>query len=255
MIDAHNHLQDPRFDGDQAAIITTMQDVGVSSCVVNGTESADWSAVAKLAESYPKFVLPAFGLHPWKVKGRAEGWLETLRDFLTRFPSAGVGEIGLDRWIEDHDIDDQLVVFRKQLDLALELSRPCTIHCLRAWGQLLKELASRESLPRFLVHSFGGSIETGRKLADLGAYFSFSGHFLHSRKEKVVEVFRQLPKDRILVETDAPDMIPPESDRPYGNDVINHPANLARIQKRLMELTGVTAEELEANTRRWWRVS
>ena len=96
-------------------------------------------------------------------------------------------------------------------------------------------------------------METGKKLADLGAWFSFSGYFLHARKEKTVEVFRQLPKGRILVETDAPDMLPPESDRPYGDDAINHPANLARIQTRLIELTGVTAEELEANTMRWWR--
>ena len=253
MIDAHNHLQDPRFDGDQDAIVEAMQQAGVTSCVVNGTEPADWSAVAGLAESYPNFVCPSFGFHPWKVKGRAENWFETFREFLQRFPNAGVGEIGLDRWIEDHDIDDQLIVFRDQLDLATELNRPCTIHCLRAWGQLLKELASRKSLPRFLVHSFGGSIETGRKLADLGAWFSFSGHFLHARKEKTVEVFRQLPRDRILVETDAPDMLPPESDRLYGDEHANHPANLARIQMRLIELTGVTTEELEANTMRWWR--
>jgi len=225
-----------------------MQEAGVTSCVVNGTEPVDWAAVAELAETYPGFVLPSFGLHPWKVKGRAGDWFETLREFLNRFPNAGVGEIGLDRWIEGHDIEDQLIVFRDQLNLAVELDRPCTIHCLRAWGQLLKELKSRESLPRFLVHSFGGSIETGRKLAELGAYFSFSGYFLHARKGKVVEVFRQLPLDRILVETDAPDMLPPDRDRPFGNDAVNHPANLARFQQRLIELTEVSARQLADNT-------
>lgn len=232
-----------------------MQEVGIASCVVNGTGQADWDAVAVLADSYPDFVRPSFGLHPWKVKGRAEGWLGTLRNFLNGFPNAGVGEIGLDRWIEDHDIEDQLIVFREQLDLAEELNRPCTIHCLRAWGQLLKELKARQTLPRFLVHSFGGSIETSRKLAKLGAYFSFSGHFLHSRKEKIVEVFRQLPRDRILVETDAPDMLPPESDRLFGDNVTNHPANLAHFQRRLIELIAITADQLVENTNRWWRGS
>lgn len=233
-----------------------MKDVGVSSCVVNGTEPADWPVVAELAKSHPGFVLPSFGLHPWKVKARGENWVEMLRNFLDKFPNSGVGEIGLDRWIEGHDIDDQLIVFRSQLDLAVELDRSCTIHCLRAWGQLTKELNSRDSLPRFLIHSFGGSIETGRKLSSLGAYFSFSGYFLHPRKEKVVEVFRQLPQDRILVETDAPDMLPPESDRPFGDcedDAINHPANLARIQQRLCDLIGITSDQVADNTNRWLR--
>ena len=252
MIDAHNHLQDPRFGGDQAAIIAAMREVGITSCVVNGTERADWSDVAALAESHSDFVLPSFGLHPWKVQGRADDWLRTLREFLVRFPNAGVGEIGLDRWIEGHDIEDQLVVFRDQLNLAVEFDRPCTIHCLRAWGQLLKELSQRDRLPRFLVHSFGGSIETGKKLADLGAYFSFSGYFLHERKAKAVEVFRQLPKDRILVETDAPDMLPPESDRLFGGDEVNHPANLARTCERLSELIGTSPQQLYSNTVQWF---
>lgn len=252
MIDAHNHLQDVRFEGEQSAIIEAMKSVGIEACVVNGTEPADWPDVAELALLHPDFVLPSFGLHPWKVKGREDDWLGTLQQMLERFPQAGVGEMGLDRWIEDHDIEDQLTVFRAQLKLAVELDRPCTIHCLRAWGPLLKELESAERLPRFLIHSFGGSIETGRKLAKLGAYFSFSGYFLEPRKEKTVQVFCELPKDRILVETDAPDMLPPESDRPFGSDDVNHPANLARISERLLGLIGVTPEQVYANTTRWF---
>lgn len=255
MIDAHNHLQDSRFDGDRNAILNTLEEVGVTKCVVNGTEQADWDKVAKLAEQHPKMVLPSFGVHPWKVKGRAEGWLETLREYLHRFPSAGVGEIGLDRWIEDHDIVDQRNVFGAQLELAIEHDRPCTIHCLRAWGPLLDELKSFDRLPRFLIHSFGGSIETGRKLAKLGAFFSFSGHFLHPRKEKAVEVFQKLPRDRILIETDAPDMLPPESDRPFeidGDAEINHPANLVQIRSRLTGLIGITSEQLAVNAKQWW---
>ena len=252
LIDAHNHLQDSRFDDGQSAIIACMKDAGITSCVVNGTELSDWGAVARLAETHSGFVLPSFGLHPWKVNDRSDDWLATLREYLERFPNAGVGEIGLDRWIEGHDIEDQLVVFQDQLSLAVELDRPCTIHCLRAWGQLLKELKSRESLPRFLVHSFGGSIETGMKLAKLGAYFSFSGYFLHPRKEKVLEIFRKLPDDRILIETDAPDMNLPDNERVYGAGEVNHPANLKRIEQRLTEAIGVTKEQLVENTTRWW---
>lgn len=252
LIDAHNHLQDVRFAGKQDEIIDTLRKVGVTSCVVNGTEPSDWSAVAELATNHADFVIPSFGLHPWKTKGRADNWFELLRDFLNRLPHAGVGEIGLDRWIEDHDIEDQTGVFEAQLQLAAEMDRPCTVHCLRAWGQLLKLLASCRTLPRFLVHSFGGSIETGMKLADMGAYFSFSGYFLDPRKSKVVDVFRQLPQDRILVETDAPDMLLPGKERLYGvDDKVNHPANLVQIRHRLIELIEISSDQLNTNTRRW----
>jgi TatD DNase family protein len=252
LIDAHNHLQDARLAGHVDDIVALMKRIGITACIVNGTDTADWHLVAELAEKYPGYVLPSFGLHPWKVKGRAGDWAKQLESFLRRFPESGVGEIGLDRWIEDHDIEDQKIVFREQLNLAVKLNRPCTIHCLRAWGPLLDELKAIDQLPRFLVHSFGGSIETGRKLTKLGAYFSFSGHFLHQRKEKVVDVFRKLPQDRILVETDAPDMLPPERDRPHGDAEINHPANLFRIRSRLTELIGITHKQLADNTQRWW---
>ena len=257
LIDAHNHLQDPRIDSTRETIVEQMQLSGISACVVNGTEAADWPKVAALAECYPRFVLPSFGLHPWKVgdrhqSGGAGKWLIELESLLQKFPTAGVGEIGLDRWIEGHDIEDQQEVFAAQLRLAANHDRPCTVHCLRAWGPLLQVLESANRLPRILVHSFGGSIETGRRLAKLGVWFSFSGYFLHPRKEKVVEVFKQLPVDRILVETDAPDMLPPESDRPFGGSELNHPANLARIEQRLSELVGISPEQLIANTRDWW---
>ena len=101
------------------------------------------------------------------------------------------------------------------------------------------------------MHSFGGSIETARRLIPLGAYFSFSGYFLQPRKAKAIEVFRQLPRDRILLETDAPDMLPPENfiTHPLSENH-NHPANLRSIAEALAaalelsraDLSRVTAE-------------
>ncbi|MEM9410074.1 MAG: TatD family hydrolase [Planctomycetota bacterium] len=240
LIDAHSHLHDSRFEGNQSDLIAKMKNSRISHSIVNGTETADWPAVAQLAKDYPRFVWPSFGLHPWKVQNRAKDWEARLREFLLRFPKSGVGECGLDRWIRDHNIEDQQTVFRIQLQLATEMNRPCTIHCLKAWGPLLEVLNAETQLPRILLHSFGGSIETANEMAELGAWFSFSGYFLHPRKSKVVDVFRQLPKDRILVETDAPDMLPPETDRPYSDrESINHPANLAHISSRLCKLVGV----------------
>lgn len=251
LIDAHNHLQDTRFVGGQCSIISQMRVSGIDRCIVNGTHCDDWPSVAGLANDRPDFVIPSFGLHPWKVGGRRADWLDQLKSYLDWFPNAGVGEIGLDRWIDGHDIEDQKRVFRSQLKLAVELERPCTIHCLKAWGPLLEELGASEWLPRTLLHSFGGSIETGKRLVELGAYFSFSGYFLRPNKQKVVEVFRQLPKDRILVETDAPDMLPPDEDRPFKHQSFNHPANLVQIESRVTQLLDITSKQIFENTIRW----
>ena len=126
-------------------------------------------------------------------------------------PNAGVGEIGLDRWIEGHDPKVQSEVFLPQLALAAELNRPATIHCLRAWGAL-DELLRTHPLPKrgFLLHAYGGPQEMVAGFAKLGGYFSFNAYFLHERKARQREVFRHIPADRLLVETDAPDMRPPD---------------------------------------------
>jgi TatD DNase family protein len=244
--DSHNHLQ--RF-ADPARIIGEMRAAGVSGCVVNGTGEDDWEAVAALAGQLPDFVTPAFGLHPWQAHRRSTAWLATLEDHLDRFPTASLGECGLDGWVADPPLDLQREVFLAQLALARERRLPVTIHALKAWEPLF-EAFDREPPPeKFLLHSFGGSAELVKRLAGLGAWFSFSGHFLHPRKAKVLDAFKQVPLDRLLVETDAPDMLPPEEfiTRPLP-DGKNHPANLPRIAAGLAAALGVETAHLAAVT-------
>lgn len=244
--DAHNHLHDARL-GDPTPVIAAMREAGVARCVVNATSEADWPQVEALAHAHPDFVLPAFGIHPWKAHTVAEGWHTRLRELLERHPHASLGECGLDRWIDSPGLDVQAPVFDAQIRLARELDRPLIIHCLKAW-QALFDAFDREAPPkRFLLHSFNGSIETARRLLPLGAYFSFSGYFLHDRKAAVVETFRQLPPDRVLLETDAPDMLPPAGQIrwPLPGDA-NHPANLPAIAEAYAVRIGCDLEALSA---------
>ena len=229
MQDAHNHLQDPRFDGMREEIIATMISSGISRCVVNGTSPSDWPKVAELAAQYPEFIIPSFGLHPWQ--NPTNTWYDQLLTYLETIPHACVGECGLDRWIKDYDIDLQREVFITQLTLAEQRNLPLSIHCLKAWGVLLDILES-QPLPKrgFLLHSYSGSTELIPRLEKLGAYFSFSGYFLHPQKQNVRDTFRQVSPDRLLIETDAPDMLPPGGLIDYPlNQKLNHPANLKRI--------------------------
>lgn len=250
LYDAHNHLQDERLDLWRGEIISQVPQAGIAEMIVNGSSEEDWPAVAKLAHEHT-WIRPAFGLHPWYVKERGPKWLTTLRDHLAAHPHAVVGEIGLDRWIENPDIDAQLECFRQQLALAVELDRPASIHCLRAWG-LLEETLRTCTLPRrgFLLHSYGGPAEMIPGFARLGAYFSLSPYFGHPRKAAQLAVFRSVPLDRLLAETDAPDMWPPDELNPHplksaDSTSLNHPANLRVSYELLAQVRGMPVDELQ----------
>lgn len=251
LYDAHNHLQDERLDPWRDDIIAMLPQTGLAEMVVNGSCEEDWPAVAQLADDHT-WIRPAFGLHPWYVKERGTNWLPMLREQLIAHPAAVVGETGLDRWIENPDIEAQLDCFRAQLALAVELDRPATIHCLRAFG-LLEETLRAMPLPRrgFLLHSYGGPAEMIPRFAELGAYFSLSPYFGHPRKAAQLAVFKQVPLDRLLAETDAPDMWPPDELNPHplktpDGASLNHPANLSVSYELLAQLRGMALHDIQA---------
>ncbi len=246
--DAHNHLQDPRL-GDSAPVIAAMKMAGVERCVVNATSEEDWPAVEKLALDHPGFVFPAFGIHPWHAHTATDGWQDRLVKLLEKHPLASIGECGLDQWVSSPGIEIQRPVFSDQLRISREMNRPVTIHCLKAWGALFEAFAESPPPPRFLMHSYGGSIETARRLIPLGAYFSVSGYFLHDRKSSALEVFRQLPQERILLETDAPDMLPPDASISHPlPEKRNHPANISVIGEAVASKLGMKTDDFAALT-------
>jgi TatD DNase family protein len=234
LYDAHNHLQDDRLAPHLESIVAGLNNSGIVRMVVNGSCEEDWPRVLALARRIPE-ALPSFGYHPWYVKERTARWLDELNRVLDAVPSA-IGEIGLDKWVKDHDLPRQEEAFVVQLRLAAERNLPVSIHCLQAWGRLLRILESEPRLAcGFVLHSFGGPREMIQPLTELGAYFSLPGYFAHARKDHQRETFRQVPRDRLLIETDAPDQSLPagrvrfplpddESGRP-----VNHPGNLAEV--------------------------
>jgi len=219
--------------------------------IVNGSCEADWPQVLALARAQA-LVIPSFGYHPWYVQERSPRWQAMLVQFLDQAPSA-VGEIGLDRWKPGLAYAGQEEVFVTQLHLAAERRLPVSIHCLQAWGRLL-DLLREHPRPAggFLLHSYGGPREMIAPLAGLGAYFSFPGYYLHDRKARQREVFRHVPPDRLLLETDAPDQLLPDSLNlhPLADartaQPLNHPANLAAVYQGLASLLGEPVENLAA---------
>ena len=248
LFDAHNHLQAKRFAGRQTEILAECK--GLLQMVVNGCCESDWPEVAALAKAHPQ-VLPSFGYHPWYIHERTGNWESELNRFLDVHPAA-VGEIGLDRWKEGLAYEGQESVFIAQLHIATERNLPVSIHCLKAWGRLL-ELLEQGPVPvrGFLLHSYGGSAEMIGPLAKLGAYFSFPGYYMREAKGRQREAFIQVPPDRLLIETDAPDQLLPEEyqehtlNDPEGNQ-INHPADLLAVYRFMARMLDEPLEKLEA---------
>lgn len=255
LFDSHNHLQSAKFGKPAAELIAGMRAAGISGCVANATREADWEAVAALAREFSGFVFPAYGIHPWFADTAEEGWGERLRERLLADPAASVGEAGVDGWVDSPRMEVQIPVFVKQAEIAAELGRAMTVHCLKAWEPLFEAMDRAAAWPeKFLMHSFGGSAEVAERLLKKGAWFSFSGHFLHPRKAKVLEVFRKLPADRILLETDAPDMIPPEECIAFPlADGVNHPANFGKIAEAFAAGMGADIlARVRENGRSFW---
>lgn len=254
LCDSHLHLQDARLDPWRSEVVEALRSLRVIHWGVNGTGPGDWNAVSDLARHHAE-VIPSFGLHPWKVKQAPEGWESSLRSVLESHPKAGVGEIGLDKWVAEPTLAVQIPAFLRQLTFANELHRPVTIHCLKAWGTLLRLFREHPDcvpLRGFLLHSFGGPAEMVPALVRLGARFSFSGYFLEPRKEMVCQTFREIPRDRVLVETDAPDMLLPAGLDGYGllreGRRVNHPGNIERILVGLAGVLECGVDELAGQT-------
>jgi TatD DNase family protein len=266
LYDAHQHFHFEALTPHRAAIDADLRATSVRCAVVNGTSEEEWAVVAGLARDYG-WVLPSYGVHPWDCGNRSPAWQAALRARLAADPRAGVGEIGLDRWIIDGvrpddpriaglrvaPMDEQVEVFAAQLALATELDRAASIHCTQAFGILL-EVLSGAPLPArgFLLHGYGGPVELVPVFADLGAYFSFNIEALQPRLAARLENFKAAPADRLLVETDAPAKAPPpERNRfPLGagpdGSAINHPANIAAAYEALAELRSIPLETLAA---------
>ena len=267
--DAHQHFHFEALASHRAAIDAELRSAGVRCAVVNATGEDEWPVVAELAGRFD-WIRPSYGIHPWDCGNRSPGWQTALRNRLVADPAAGVGEIGLDRWIIDGvrpddprlaglrvaPMDEQSEVFAAQLDLAAELNRAASIHCTQAFGVLDEVFRSgRQPARGFLLHGYGGPAELVGPFADLGAYFSFNLEVMQPRLAARRASFAAVPLDRLLVETDAPAKAPPaELNRfPLGESAdgspINHPGNILAAYDALAELRGLPLEVLASQVK------
>lgn len=244
LVDAHTHLDFAEFDADREDVIRRARAAGVERIVICGSDHAAWDGTVALAARIDGFA--ALGVHPWSAATMDEDegarWLAELR---ARDPRV-VGEIGLDAlWARDDAARArQRRVFRDQLALARELDRPIVVHCVRAYPELLGILA-RDGVPRAggMMHAWSGPPDQVPRALALGLHLSFGPMILRDRAKKARGSVAEVPTDRLLAETDCPNMLPPGETR-------GEPAHLPRVIAEIAALRGVSAAEIGQITAR-----
>jgi TatD DNase family protein len=249
-VDAHCHLDDERLADIEAEVFARAADAGVSGFVVAGVDPASWARQRALAARRPGVRWTA-GLHPCAVASLSA---EAIDAAMSALPAAfegpnaatGLGETGLDtRFCARESLSRQESVLRASLALARALNVPVVLH-LNGQGTHARALATlrADGLPRAggMVHAYSGSAELVAEYVALGLHISFAGTVCRPEARKVHAAARAVPADRLLLETDAPDLTPPDLPRP------NEPAALLAVAASVAALRGDSAAALLARS-------
>ena len=243
-VDSHCHIDGPEYDADRDDVIARARGAGVTTMLNVGTgdpHSGAFERAVALAEHHRE-VYCAIGVHPHDAKlfdEAAEKRLVDLAKQSTRV--VAWGEIGLDYHYDHSPRDMQREVFRRQLRLARQLDLPVVIHSREADDDTIAHL--KDELAGYgragVMHCFGGSLQMAEKAIELGFFISFAGNLTFKKAGDLREVARQLPLERLLIETDCP-YLTPVPFRGKRND----PARVVETAKFLAELKDVTLEEV-----------
>ncbi len=203
IIDSHCHLDDERFDQDRDLVMQRASQIGVNQFVVPATTRQSWPRVKQLAQDYPA-VHVAYGLHPYFMQQHSKSDVAALDAWLQAESAVAVGECGLDFYISPHDEQQQLELFRGQLEVAANHGLPVIIHARKALDIVIRELR-KSAVSSGVIHSFSGSLQQAETLYQLGFKLGIAAPISFERAQKLRGVVSQIELDALLIETDAPD--------------------------------------------------
>lgn len=241
--DTHTHIYDEAFAGEEDLVIERALEAGVSKMILPDIDSQTRQSMFGLADRHPGVLFPCLGLHPTSVDARWQEELSLLEKYADKKIWA-IGEIGMDCYWSREFVKEQEEVFRTQLEMAARLSLPVIIHSRESTELIINILKDCRSLNvRGVFHAFSGSLETFMELQRIGDWYIGIGGVLTYKKASIAETVKEIPLERILLETDSPYLTPV----PYRGRR-NESAYVPHIASRLAELTGRDVEEIAATT-------
>lgn len=242
IFDSHAHYDDESFDEDRQLVIRDIQEKGVIGVLNCGASLEGARDSVKLADKYD-FIYAAVGIHPSYADMVDSKVIDELEELSKNEKVRAIGEIGLDYyWEENPSREIQKEAFRAQMQLAEKLNMPVVIHDRDAHADTLEML---KEFPKVtgVIHCFSGSVEFARECLKLGYYIGFTGVVTFKNAKKIIEVAKEVPLDRILVETDCPYMAP----TPYRGKR-NQSSYIIHILEKIAEIKDIPIETLNNHT-------
>jgi TatD DNase family protein len=245
LIDSHVNLHAPQFDEDRQAVIDRARAAGIRLMVNISDKVSGFDAVYALAEANDD-IWATVGTHPHEARENPELSARMLQNLVAAHPRVvGIGETGLDFHYDLSPRDVQVKVFRAHVTAARATGLPLVVHTREAdevMGDILEEEYARGPF-RMLMHCYTSGADLARRAAALGAWFSVSGIATFKAAEEVRALVRDMPAERIIVETDCPYLAPvPMRGRR------NEPAFLPHVLDKLAELRGWSRQDAEKHT-------
>ena len=242
-IDTHSHLYDEAFAGEEDAALQRAADAGVTRLVFPDIDSQSRQAMFALADRHEGVIFPCLGLHPTSVNAGWEKEMMEVERHLDRKIWA-IGEVGIDCYWSKEFLEQQKEVLRIPLEWASKLNLPVIIHSRESTELIINILKDcRHLVSRGVFHAYSGSRETFRELDRLGEWYIGLGGVLTYKKASIAETAREIPLDRILLETDSPYLTPV----PFRGKR-NESSYIPYIAQKLAELTGRDMSEIAAKT-------
>ncbi len=233
LFDSHAHLNDERFDEDREELISSLQEKGVDLIVNPGADINTSISSIELANKYD-FIYAAVGVHPHDVGELDDNAIDTLRQLaIDNKKVVAIGEIGLDYYYDNSPREVQKDWFIKQIELANELKLPIIIHDRDAHGDTF-EIIKKYKSPEIgcVLHCYSGNVELAREYVKMGCYISLSGTVTFKNNKKTKEVAREIPLDRLFIETDSPYMAPtPHRGKRNDPSLVQFVADTIAIEK------------------------
>jgi TatD DNase family protein len=249
VVDSHCHIDMPQFDADREAVVARAREAGLKEMLVVGGVD-EQGAHRRALEVAASFGLPATaGLHPHEARIADAAVYDELKALARERRIVAVGEIGLDFHYDHSPRPAQREAFRRQVRLAREAGLPIVVHTREAdeeTAELLEQERAGET--GGVIHCFTGGLELARRALALGFHISFSGIVAFPRSETIQQVAREVPEDRLLIETDAPFLAPP----PHRGRR-NEPAFVVEVARKVAALRGTTLEALAETSERNYR--
>ncbi len=240
LVDSHCHLDFADFEPERDAIVARALEAGVGRMVTISTRVKRFDGIRAIAETYPE-VYCSVGTHPHNAAEEPDVTVDDLVRLAEHLKVVAIGEAGLDYFYDHAPRDAQATGFRTHIAAARITGLPLVIHARDAdddVAAILEDEMGKGAFP-FILHCFS----SGRQLAEagvaLGGYVSFSGILTFKRSDELREIARDVPADRLLVETDAPYLAP----QPYRGKR-NEPAYVAETAKVLAQVKGVSEAEI-----------